>query len=139
MADAPTLGPTSMASPQYHRANRQHTMRVVLATALVAAVGLTGCVAPLKKWVALRSTPRNPLTETLGLLTRSGPKPTDRTIQLLRRYDLEDELDGSRPQLLARLTEIDMQEPNRLHAYALAELAYVGAKREEQADRPDKA
>ncbi|MGI9427872.1 MAG: esterase/lipase family protein, partial [Bythopirellula sp.] len=88
---------------------------------------------------ALRATPRNPLTDTLGLLTRQGPKPTERTIQLLRRYDLEDELSQERASLLARLDQIDQQEPNRIHAYAMAELAYVSAKREEQAKRIDRA
>ena len=113
--------------------------RAMVAIALTALSLSVGCFSSHNKWVALRSTPRNPLTDTLGLLTRSGPKPTERTIQMLRRYDLEDELTGDRRALLARLNEIDQREPHRLNAYALAELAYVGAKREEQSKHIDKA
>ena len=112
---------------------------IVSAILLLALCTSSGCVSYRNKWVALRTTPRNPLTDTLGLLTRQGPKPTERTIQLLRRYDLEDELAEERASLLARLDQIDQQEPNRIHAYAMAELAYVGAKREEQATRIDRA
>lgn len=110
----------------------------LLAIALIA-ISTAGCVASHNKWITLRTTPRNPLTESLGLLNRSGPKPTERTIQLLRRYDLEEDLTANRAELLARLNDIDLQEPNRLNAYALAELAYVGAKREEKDRRVDKA
>ena len=106
---------------------------------MLVNVVAVGCVASHKKWVSLRSTPRNPLSDSLGLLTRSGPKPTDRTIQLLRRYDLEGELDSDRSKLLAQLNEIDQREPNRLNAYAMAELAYVGAKQEERANNSPRA
>lgn len=116
-----------LASPCHYRYRRMVT--VALLTACIS----TGCATTSNKWVALRSTPRNPLTETLGLLTRQGPKPTSRTVQLLRRYDLEDDLKGNRGELLAKLEEIDRKEPNREHVYALAELAYVGGKRAEQA------
>ena len=111
----------------------------LLVIVLLATCMTVGCASSRNKWVALRATPRNPLTDTLGLLTRQGPKPTERTIQLLRRYDLEDELSSDRAALLARLDQIDRQEPNRVNAYALAELAYVGAKREEQAKHNDHA
>jgi len=115
------------------------THAYLLAIALLAVCLPSGCATSSNKWVALRATPRNPLTETLGLVTRTGPKPTKRTIQLLRRYDLEDKLSEDRAALLARLDKIDQQEPDRVHAYAMAELAYVGAKREEQAKHIDQA
>ena len=115
-------------------------VRLRLLTIVLLAVCMTvGCVSSSNKWVALRATPRNPLTETLGLVTRSGPKPTEQTIQLLRHYDLEDELSDDRAELLARLDQIDQLEPNRVNAYAMAELAYVGAKREEQSKHIDRA
>ena len=110
-----------------------------LAMVLLAACITGGCATSTNKWVALRATPRNPLSDTLGLVTRQGPKPTERTIQLLRRYDLEDALNDPRAKLLARLDEIDQQEPSRVHAYAMAELAYVGAKREERSKHIDRA
>ena len=117
---------------------RNHSRRLI-AVALLATCVSTGCASTSNKWVALRSTPRNPLTETLGLLTRQGPKPTPRTVQLLRRYDLEDNLKGDRGKLLAKLEEVDKREPNREHVYALAELAYVGGKKAEQSMQRDRA
>ncbi len=110
-----------------------------LAVVLLAISSSVSCALSSTKWVTLRATPRNPLTETLGLVTRQGPKPTERTIQLLRRYDLEDDLTEDRASLLARLDQIDQQEPSRMNIYAMAELAYVGAKREERAKRIDEA
>lgn len=110
-----------------------------MAVALLLLATAAGCASTSSKWVTLRSTPRNPLTDTLGLLTRQGPKPTERTIQLLRRYDLHERLDDDRSELLARLEEIDNREPHRQHVYALAELAYVEAKRAESAHQNDEA
>ena len=121
-----------------NRFYQDRTMRW-LAVALLLLSYTAGCAATSSKWVTLRSTPRNPLTETLGLVTRQGPKPTARTIQLLRRYDLHDDLNGDRNELLAKLEEIDKREPSRQHLYALAELAYVEAKRAERAQKKDEA
>src|SRR5690606_856691 len=94
------------------------------ALALVCVLLRSGCASMSNKWVALRSTPRNPLTESLGLWTKQGAAPTDRTIQLLRCYILESDLKGDRKELLAKLGEVDAKNANRVHAYAQAELAY---------------
>jgi pimeloyl-ACP methyl ester carboxylesterase len=98
--------------------------RYALVVCLAAAAG--GC-ATSSEWVKVRDTPRNPLAGTLDLLSPRGPKPTDRTMQLLRRYDLVGELNGDRAALIARLEEIQRREPNREHDYAMAELAYITA------------
>jgi pimeloyl-ACP methyl ester carboxylesterase len=111
----------------------------VVGIALLSMVLISGCASSTNKWVALRSTPKNPLTQTLGLLTKQGAKPTERTIQLLRRYDLENSLKGDRNELLAKLSEIDKRSPNREHVYAQAELAYVGGKQAERALRQGQA
>lgn len=111
----------------------------MLFIALICGTLLTGCASSTNKWVALRSTPKNPLTQSLGLLTKQGAKPTERTIQMLRRYNLESALKGDRNELLAELSKIDEQSPNREHAYAQAELAYVGAKQSERAMRQSQA
>ena len=100
---------------------------------------VVGCATSTNKWVALRSTPRNPLTESLGLLTKQGPKPTERTIQLLRRYNLHESLEGDRRELLAKLDEIESRNPNRENVYAQAELAYVSGKRSERGKHPKQA
>ena len=108
-----------------------------LVVAALLCVVVSGC-AGANKWVALRSTPRNPLTDALGLVTRQGPKPTDRTRQLLRRYDLR-HMQNDHDALLAELNRIDQRDPNREHLYALSELAYVAAKRAERSSTPDEA
>src|SRR5688572_33417720 len=76
----------------------------------VVATGLTGCAAN-SEWVKVRDTPKNPLAGTLDLLSPGGPKPTPRTMQLLRRYDLAGELKGDQAALLARLEDIQRREP----------------------------
>jgi len=103
------------------------TIRAALLLVVVLAVG--GCAS--SKWVTLRKTPQNPLAEQLKLLSFGGPKPTTRTIQLLRRYDLAEELSGDRRQLLSKLHKIVSQEPNADTVYAIAELAYLGGHRGE--------
>ena len=65
----------------------------------IGVVLTIGCIAG-PQWVKVRDTPRNPLAGSLDLLSRNGPKPTDRTMQLLRRYDLHDELSGDRAMLI---------------------------------------
>jgi pimeloyl-ACP methyl ester carboxylesterase len=104
-------------------------------TLISLAVALTGGCATSNEWVKVRDTPRNPLAGTLNLLSPGGPKPTDRTTQLLRRYDLEGELHGDRAALLARLEDIQRREPDREHEYAMAEVAYITAKESEKLHR----
>lgn len=105
---------------------------------LALFVAITGC-ASSSKWVTLRNSPRNPLSETLGLVTRQGPKATPRTMQLLRRYDLDEKKVDNGGQLLTELNKIDKDDPQRDHLYALAELAYVGAKRAERSSDTGRA
>ncbi len=100
----------------------------------LAAVLVGGC-ATNSEWVKVRDTPRNPLAGTLNLLSRGGPKPTDRTMQLLRRYDLDGELHGDRASLLARLEDIQRREPDRENEYAMAEVAYITATPAEKLHR----
>ena len=83
----------------------------------------------------MRDTPRNPLAGTLDLLSPGGPKPTARTMQLLRRYDLAGDLQGDQATLLARLEEIQCREPDREHEYAMAEIAYIKATQSEKLHR----
>lgn len=100
----------------------------------VAAALVCGCASNLE-WVKVRDTPRNPLAGTLDLLDPGGPKPTDRTTQLLRRYDLDADFHGDRAALLARLEDIQRREPDREHEYAMAEIAYITASQSEKLHR----
>lgn len=111
-----------------------HVRVIVVAITLTAATLFFGC-ASNSEWVKVRDTPRNPLVGTLNLLSPKGPRPTERTQQLLRRYDLEEDFNGDRAALLARLEDIQRREPNREHEYAMAEIAYITAKQAENIHR----
>jgi triacylglycerol esterase/lipase EstA (alpha/beta hydrolase family) len=109
--------------------------RFYLAMPLCIGLVLTlGCIGG-SEWVKVRDTPRNPLAGSLELLSSNGPKPTERTMQLLRRYDLERALKGDRATLLAHLEDIQRREPDREHEYAMAEIAYVTATQAEKLHR----
>ncbi len=101
-----------------------------LALQLLVALAIVGC-STSSQWVKVRDTPRNPLSKSLNLVSRKGPKPTSRTIQLLRRYNLADRWNGDRVELIMQLEEIQQREPDREHEYAMAELAYISAKEAE--------
>ena len=102
---------------------------------LAAWLILAGGCSNTSKWVTVRDTPRNPLAGTLDLLSPGGPKPTARTMHLLRRYDLTAALNGDEAALLARLEDIQRREPNREHEYAMAEIAYITATQAEKLNR----
>ena len=115
------------------------THRTVWACGVVfwLAVGVCGCAHD--RWARLRRQPRNPLVQQLELNTRSGPRPTARTEQLLRRYDLLDYLENDPIELVSRVQGIADAEPTADNVYALAEIAYVSAKRMEESGRQEAA
>ena len=53
---------------------------------LIAAAWRSGCAAT--RYVEVRSVPHSPLVDRLKLTSHGGPQPTDRTMQILRQYDL---------------------------------------------------
>ena len=121
--------------PLDHRWTQQrHRLAFVFTLVLAAPLGC----ATSNPWVSVRDTPKNPLAAPLGLLSPGGPRPTPRTRQLLRRFDLLDAVDGDRCALLYQLEQLQQREPDAEHEYAIAELAYLAAKRAEPFDR-DKA
>lgn len=80
-------------------------------------------------YVSVRRAPKDPLAGTLQLVSYSGPKPSPRTEQLLRRYALTD-VQGQRPEAaLQQLLDYAQREPTPEKFYSCAELAYVMAKR----------
>jgi hypothetical protein len=70
-----------------------------------------------------------PLAEQLKLTAYSGPQPSDRTMQLLRVYNLTDYVNGDPRQLLEKLQSIIDREPSPDKVYAIAEMAYLSAKK----------
>ena len=67
----------------------------------------------------LRDTPHSPLATPLRLFSRGGPQPTARTVQLLRRYDLDKKLEKDSDRLTADLQRLIDQEPAAEKVYAL--------------------
>jgi pimeloyl-ACP methyl ester carboxylesterase len=114
------------------RPRRCSTVAVVAWAALLAVVAAGGCASGT---IALRSVPRSPLANQLELTSFSGPKATPRTTQLLRVYNLSDELSGDFRPVLKRLQSIYDREPSADIVYAMAELAFLGGKRAETHDK----
>jgi len=100
---------------------------VVLAGIVLAAA--SGCAS--NKMVSLRETPRGALVEQLRLTARGGPKPSDRTLQFLRVYDLVEDLQGDPQALMQKVQSVIEREPSADKVYAIAELSYLQAKRVE--------
>ena len=88
-----------------------------------------GCASA--NWTRLRSVPHSPLNQTLGLLSRSGPKPTSDTLRFLRRHALEEHLDGDPEGLLDEVQQITERNPIAENVYIVAEVAYIAAKKME--------
>ncbi|MCA9216030.1 MAG: hypothetical protein KDB27_23345 [Planctomycetales bacterium] len=76
----------------------------------------------------MRSRPDIPLASDLNLFSWSGPKPSDRTLQFLRRHDLVDELDGDMRVLVEQVQEIAERRPMAEHVYASSEIAFIAGK-----------
>ena len=103
--------------------------RLVLLGFLLAVITLVGCAS--QKWVSVRQTPKNRLTETLNVFSDKGPKPTERTEQLLRVYNLTDDFHNDPRGLLDKLQAIIEREPSIDKLHAFAELSYIcGCKAE---------
>jgi len=86
-----------------------------------------------------RDTPHSPLSTPLRLFSRSGPQPTARTVQLLRRYDLDEKLEKDSDRLTAELQRLIDQEPAAEKVYALAELAFIRGRELEEENKTSEA
>src|SRR5262249_6593470 len=84
-------------------------------------------------YLSVRQKPQNPLAEQLNLFTWTGPKPSPRTEQLLRRYDLTKELGQNSPVVLVDLEQEIAQAPSPDKIYSYAEVAYLAGMKAHQA------
>ena len=96
---------------------------------LLIVVVAVGCAS--QKWVSVRSVPKNRLTETLMVFSDKGPKPTDRTEQLLRVNNLTDDFHNDPRGLLDNLQAIIERQPSIDKLHAIAELSYICARKAE--------
>jgi pimeloyl-ACP methyl ester carboxylesterase len=89
-----------------------------------------GCAS--QKFAQVRSTPFNPLSDSLNLLSRTGPQVTPRTMTLLRHYALLEAYHNDPEDCLVQLQELAMDEKGAEKVYAISELAYTIGKRAEK-------
>ena len=117
------------------RTGRHHLLRrhhLLLASAVAASLALGGCTS--SRYVNVREVPQSPLVERLQLDSRKGPRPSDRTLLLLRRYDLADALQGDPETLFVGLQKLVGHDPSPENLYATAELAFIAGKQTEALD-----
>jgi triacylglycerol esterase/lipase EstA (alpha/beta hydrolase family) len=96
-----------------------------------------GCAST--SYLSVRKTPRNPLTGTLNLASLNGPEPSQRTEDLLQRYDLYEQVKDAPADALQGLQQENRAEPTLEKTYALAELSYVLGKRAQAKGNTSKA
>lgn len=101
------------------------------------ALALPGCAS--SNYLTVRQVPRNPLEGPLQLVSYSGPKPTQRTEQLLRRFALYDTQQSNPEQALLKLHEELQREPTPDKYYSFAELSLIAAKRAETNKKENQA
>ena len=104
----------------------------IVAGVLMAALATVGCAS---NTISLRSVPKSPLAAELDLASYSGPKASARTTQLLRVYNLSDELGADFRPVLQKLQAINDRQPSADNVYALSELAFLGGKKAEPYDK----
>ncbi len=107
--------------------------RLMWGLGLALCLMLGGCAS--SKMVTLREVPNNPLVNELQLTSRSGPQPSERTLQFLRVYGLSDDITGDPRQLLDKVQAIIEHEPSADKVYTFAELSYLAARKVEAKDR----
>ncbi len=121
---------TLLWTPPKMRANSTIRAKMILIVLAVALMG--GCSS--SRGIRLRSVPQSPLVDRLKLTSFWGPKPSDRTLQVLRVDNLEGDLGGDPRLLLQKLQASIDREPTAEKLHAFIELAYVGAKKLEDRD-----
>jgi pimeloyl-ACP methyl ester carboxylesterase len=92
-------------------------------------LGTSGCTGD--KFLDIRKRPYNPLEQQLNLVPGKAPEPTDRTRQLLRRFDLLKPYEKDAAVALAELSAEITRDPAPEKLHAFAELSYVQGKRAE--------
>lgn len=127
----------SNSSPIPLTIRREATARWSVIALIVLAIAGSGCVS--NTYLSVRKIPENPLAGPLQLLSRRGPKPTPRTEQLLRRYDLLEAQDDEPLVVLSSIQNELSTEPDTEKMYAFAELAYIQGKRAAAKDKEDLA
>lgn len=101
---------------------------------LVVAIFIAASAGCSSQYVKLRKAPKNPLTDQLSLTAWSGPTPSERTTQMLRRCNALEDLDGDPQKLVEKFQGFCEREPAIELAHATSELAYIAGKKIEGSD-----
>jgi pimeloyl-ACP methyl ester carboxylesterase len=106
-------------------ARRTSRRRGPLAGFVILVLAATNGCAPVH-YVTARAAPSNPLEDRLAMSAHGGPKPSQRTLEFLRDYNLLDNPADDPRELLGKVEQIVQQEPSPEANYAAAEIAYIG-------------
>ncbi|MEZ6047076.1 MAG: hypothetical protein R3C11_16145 [Planctomycetaceae bacterium] len=112
--------------------NGRRLIAVRIAMILLCLCLVSGCAT--NRLVKVRTVPQNPLTDKLKLSAWRGPKPSERTTQTLRRYDLVDSGGNPLPESLQGLMQYYEKSPKQETCYAISELSYLAGKSRELTD-----
>jgi pimeloyl-ACP methyl ester carboxylesterase len=111
---------------------RQAPQLAVLA--LAVSILISGCSS---NKVTLRPIPKDPLGDQLQLTSYWGPRPSQRTEQLLRIHNLTYESKSDPRPIISQLQALNARYPTAERIYAMAELAYLGGKTAEKYGEKD--
>jgi pimeloyl-ACP methyl ester carboxylesterase len=103
---------------------------------LLLTLLLSGCAGG--QYLAVRKRPFNPLEQQLSLVKGTG-KPTERTRQFLRRFDLLKPYEKDPKYALVELNSQIAVEPTAEKIYSFAELSYLQGRRAESLYKSDLA
>jgi pimeloyl-ACP methyl ester carboxylesterase len=103
---------------------------------LLLLMNYTGCAT--QRYLVQRDTPANPLSMQLNLASRSGPKTTQRTANVLRRFALDEVYKKDPIGCMEAMQKLLDSEMDGELVYGVSEIAYIEAKRRED-DRPAEA
>ena len=117
---------------------REHALQfgrahVCISLLLVVSTLAVGCASSNR--VTLRTVPQNPLVDELQLASYYGPRPSERTEQLLRVHNLTYKPRTDPRGLIKRLQEFNNYEPTADRVYAMSELSYLGGMEAQRVDK----
>ncbi len=104
---------------------RRQTSGLLILWVILFALA-SGCAK--EQYLSLRDQPYSPLVGPLKLISSRGPRPSQRTQQILRRYDLVEKQEKRPAEVLATLQEELATDPAPDKYYSYAELAFLRAK-----------
>lgn len=105
---------------------------------LIGMIGLmSGCAG--SQWIRERRYPASPLADDMRLFSWRGPKPTSRTVQELRRFDLLSDIKDDPKSVLQELTSGQLHSNASDHTVVVAEVAFLAGLESADEERPGEA